>query len=70
MDTLNEPEKLIFTHQTNWCPNPDGIVLSTCLDKQVTVSVHIYGLESDVLSRRGTLVNGELEIMWQVAFVT
>jgi hypothetical protein len=69
MDRLNEPEKLIFTHHTNWCPNPDGTVLLTCLEKQVTVRAYICGLDSDVLSSGGTLVNGELEIMWKEAIV-
>lgn len=70
MDTLNEPEKLIFPHKTNWCPIPDGTVLSTCLEKQVTVPVYICGLDSDVIRSRGTLVNGELEIVWKEAILT
>ena len=70
MDTLNEPEKLIFTHQTNWCPSPDGTVLSPSLEKQVRVPVHICGLDSDVLNSRGTLVNCEFEIIWKEAIVT
>jgi hypothetical protein len=70
MDTLYETEKLIFTHKPSWCPNPDGIFLSVCLEKQVAVPVFMCGLDSGVLTSRESLVNSKLEIMWKEMIVT
>ena len=69
MDALNQTEKLNFTCQAKRYHNPDGTVLSACLETQVTVPVYICGLDSDVLSSRGTLVNSELEIMRKEAIL-